>query len=216
MWSGWKCEISDGADLGGIDPGALQIIRQADRGRLPLADAGAGVDHDQLVADLQHDDGQRDRHIVGGHAGLGQRGLGLVDAGVLDEGRIVRLPPNAVVEGRDLHRADLVLVKALARVRGGLGCAQLHDGETGIQAEGGGKARAHNDITTRHVEHGDSLSNGCTPEAGLACCGMAVDRMGAALIPDAVRSASTADHDRVSRPRDERDGTMTGINRPPG
>jgi hypothetical protein len=60
------------------------------------------------------------------------------------------------------------------------------------------------------------FSDGCTLEGGLACCGMAVDRERAALIPATVRSASTADHDRVSQPRDERDGGMTGINRTPG
>ncbi len=94
---GMEVRDQHGADLGGIDPGALQIIGQADRGRLPLTDAGAGIDHDQPIADLQHNDGQGNRHIVGGHAGLRQRGLGLVDAGVLDEGGVVRFLPNAVI-----------------------------------------------------------------------------------------------------------------------
>ena len=70
-----------------IDAGGLHIGRQVGGVGLPLTDARAGVDHDEPVADLQHDDGQRDRHEIGGQTGLGERRLGVFDRGVLDERR---------------------------------------------------------------------------------------------------------------------------------
>ena len=84
---GMEMRDENRADLSAIDARGLHIGGQVGGVGLPLADARACVDHDELVADLQHHDGQRDRHEIGGQAGLGERRLGVLDRGVLDEGR---------------------------------------------------------------------------------------------------------------------------------
>jgi hypothetical protein len=138
---GMEMRDQDGVDLGGIDTGRLHVAGQADGGWLPLAGAGSRIDHDELVADLEDDDGQRDWHVIAAHAGLGERRLGLLDAGILDECRIVRLLPDAIVERGDLNRADLVSVKPLARSGGRLGPRRAEDGKVPVETEGGGQSR---------------------------------------------------------------------------
>src|SRR5262249_54522898 len=154
-------------------------------------------------------------YIVGGHAGLRQRLLGFLDAGVLDEGRIVRLLPDSIIKGRHFHGADLVLVKALAAVGRRLSLRRPEDGETGIDAERGGQAGGKHDVTTRHVEH--EMVPFQWPCAGrrLGLLRRGIDWATGAVIPGRAASRMAADHDRVRRTADKirRDGGMTGIKR---
>ena len=46
----------DSADLATIDTGDLHVGRQVGGVRLPLADTRSSINHDMLVADLEHDD----------------------------------------------------------------------------------------------------------------------------------------------------------------
>ena len=68
------------------------------------------------IADLEHDHRQRDWHEFGGQTRLGERRLRFLDRGILDESRIVRFAPDAVIYGRDLDGPDLVLVEAGRRL----------------------------------------------------------------------------------------------------
>ena len=78
---------------------------------------GHSAEHDRLAADLHHRDRERDRNRGIRHVGCLQCSLCLVDRGVLDEARIVRLLPGAVVEHRHFGVADLELgIAALEKV----------------------------------------------------------------------------------------------------
>jgi len=111
-----KVRDQDRADLIAVDTGGLHVGRQVRCVRLPLANTRPGVDHDMLVADLEHDHRQRDRHEVRGQARVGERLLGLFDRGILDKSGIVRFAPDAVVYGRNLDRPDLVSVESGGRL----------------------------------------------------------------------------------------------------
>ena len=79
--------------------------------------------------------------------------LGVIDAGVLDERRIVRLLPDAVVEGGDLDRADLVFVEALGGVGRLLRVSRTDEGKPLVEPEGGGESCRDDEMATREVEH---------------------------------------------------------------
>src|SRR5215212_3733783 len=79
---------------------------------LPLPDAGAGVDHDEPAAHLEDDYGERDRHEGSWQARPGEGCLRLIDADTFDEGGVMRLAPDPVIDGGDLDRADLVAVES--------------------------------------------------------------------------------------------------------
>ena len=112
------------------------------------------VDHDVFVADLEHDDGQRDRHEFGGQARLGERLLGVLDRGILDEGRIVRLAPDPVIDGGHLDRADLVFVDAVGRLERSFGVGGTDESELlAVQAECRGDRSGSQDTPARHDKH---------------------------------------------------------------
>ncbi len=144
---GMAVRNQDGVDLGRIDTGGLHVGRELAGGRLHLP-AGAAVAHDGLAAGLDDDDRERDRDEVGWQAGLDHRGLHVVDRSVGDEGGIVRLLPDAVVDRRHLGRTDLVGGKRLGRIGGLLRKGRRHD-EPRIEAERGGKAGGNDEVTTR-------------------------------------------------------------------
>ena len=114
---GMEVRDQDGVDLGGIDAGGLHVGHELAGGRLHLA-AGAAVAQDGLAAGLDDDDRERDRDEIGRQSGLDHRGLHVLDRGIGDEGRIVRLFPDAVVDRRDLGRADLVGDEPLGGIGG--------------------------------------------------------------------------------------------------
>ena len=107
---GVKMRDENGADVVVVDARGLHVGGQIGGVRLPLSDARTCIHHDRLVADLQHDDGQRDRHEIRGQARLRERRLGLFHRDAFDEGGIMGLAPDPVIYGCDLDRADLVLV----------------------------------------------------------------------------------------------------------
>ena len=156
-----------------IDPGSLHVGRQIGGIGLPLADARSGVDHDVFVADLEHHHGQRDRHEFGGQAGLGKRLLGVLDRGILDEGRIVRLAPDPVIDGGHLDRADLVFVDAVGRLERSLGVGGTDESELlAVQAECRGDRSGSQDTPARHDKHRRS-PNFRSNEANCTECAMA-------------------------------------------
>ncbi|EEF22930.1 conserved hypothetical protein, partial [Ricinus communis] len=69
-------------------------------------------------------------------AGLGERVLGILDGSVLDEGRIVRFAPDAVIDGRDFDRTDLVFIEADRRLQRRCGKGLRDEFELRRQAEG--------------------------------------------------------------------------------
>ena len=77
-----------------------------------------------------------------GQPRLCQRRLGVFDRGVLDEGRIVRLAPDAVIDGGDLDRSDLVFVEADGRLDRRIG----EGGEDEFQLSARPKAAARRQI----------------------------------------------------------------------
>ena len=138
-------------DLGGIDPGRLHVAHHLAGGGLHLP-ACAAVAHHRLAAVLDHQDGERDRDEVGGQSSFDHRRLHVVERGVGDECRIVRLFPDAVVEGGDFGRADLVGHGALGRIsrllrEGG------RDREPGVEAERSRHGGGNHEVATRQVEH---------------------------------------------------------------
>ena len=70
-----------------------------------------------LIADLEHDHRQRDRHEFCGQTRLGKRRLGFLDRGILDESGIVRFAPDTVIYGRDLDGPYFVLVEPGRRLK---------------------------------------------------------------------------------------------------
>lgn len=94
-----------------IDTRGLHVLGHHQTGLGRRLTAGAGVDIYVLALDLHHRDGERVRHVGIGELGGDERLLGVVDRGVLDEGGVVRLFPDAVVDRRDLDVADLELLE---------------------------------------------------------------------------------------------------------
>ena len=66
---------------------------------------------------------------------------------------IVRLLPDAVVEGGHLDRADLVLVEAGCRIGRLLRHGRTDEGEPLVEPEGGGECGRGNEMATREIEH---------------------------------------------------------------
>ena len=114
---GVEVRDDDGVDLGRIDAGCLPDVVLGDvAGRRRQLRAGAGVEQHQLALGPDGRDREGDRHVrIGQPAGL-ERGLDLIQRRVLDEARIVRLLPDAVVHLDDLDVADLELDDALGRL----------------------------------------------------------------------------------------------------
>src|SRR5262249_22997784 len=111
---------------------------------------------------------------------LRHRRLDLVDRGIGDECRIVRLFPDAVVERGDLGRAHLVSHESLGRIRGLLREGGRYD-EPGIEAERGRHGGGNHEVATRQVEHGPSPREKYA--AGAACADGAKTRGPGALFP---------------------------------
>jgi hypothetical protein len=75
--------------------------------------AGARVDQDHLIAQLErHDDRPQGRLIVG-KTGTAQRGLDLFDADIPDHALPQRHVPHAIDQGEDFNVADLVFAEGL-------------------------------------------------------------------------------------------------------
>jgi hypothetical protein len=74
---GVEMRDEDRANLTAVDAGGLHVGRQVSGVRLPLSDAGAGVDHDELAADVQHHNGEGDWHELGRQPGVGERLFGV-------------------------------------------------------------------------------------------------------------------------------------------
>lgn len=89
-----------------------------------------------------------------GHLGGLERGLGVIDGGILDETRIVRLFPGAVVKLGDLDAADLELGETLVEQRlrrshradafGGLRAGRLNERQWSVEAESRAGSRGRN------------------------------------------------------------------------
>ena len=134
-----------------VDTSGLHVGWQIRGVRLPLANTRPGVDHDMLVADLEHDHRQRDRHEVRSQAGVGERLLGLLDRGILDESGIVRFAPDAVVYGRDLDRPDLVLVESSRWFKRRLSVRRTDESQLFVQPEGSGRGCGCQQTPARNV-----------------------------------------------------------------
>ncbi len=90
-----------------VDAGGLHAFlhhQACGRGHLS---AGSGIEHDRPIAHANHGHGEGDRNVGIGNPGLPESLLRLLDGGVLDEVRIVRLLPNSVVKLNHLQLADL-------------------------------------------------------------------------------------------------------------
>ena len=124
-----------------IDAGGLHVAHHLAGRRLHLT-AGAAVAQDGLAAVFDHDNGERDRDKISRESGLDHRLFDVVDRRVGDEGRVVRLLPDA----GNVGGADLVWNNSLGRIGGFLGKRRHH--QPGIEAERGGKAGRHDKVTT--------------------------------------------------------------------
>ena len=129
----------DRADLVVINARGLHVGRQIGGVRLPLPNAGARIHHDQLVADLQDDNGQRNRKEVRGQASLRQGGFRFLDRHALDEGGVMRLAPNAIVDCGDLDRAHLVFVVPDSRLDRHGGECRTGEDQRLAEAQSGGR-----------------------------------------------------------------------------
>src|SRR5262249_32593777 len=84
------------------------------------------------------------------------RRLDVLDRGVGDEGGIVRLLPDPVIERGHLGRADLVADVWLCRIWRLLGEGRRYD-EPRIEPECSRQAGRNDEVAPRQIEHGDLL-----------------------------------------------------------
>src|SRR5205085_11449514 len=101
-------------DLARVQSRFLHVVEQLAGGRLHLT-SRAGIEQHEIASCANHKWRERDRHEFIRQAGGPKSTLYLVLAGVLDERGVVWLLPDAVVDGRAVERADLVLVEGLGR-----------------------------------------------------------------------------------------------------